>query len=122
MGFGRRGGAADRGQNILLDPFERPAVIDWEYAQWGDPARDLAIVTRGVRQPFQIDGGLNRLLAAYRAYGGADVEVADVRFYELCLALGWMRDAANGKSRHETTDQAAARVARSLRWAKEGDR
>jgi len=29
-------------------------VINWEYATRGDPAYDLAIVTRGVEQPFQI--------------------------------------------------------------------
>jgi hypothetical protein len=40
------------------------------------PAYDLAIVTRGVRQPFQIGGGLGRLLDAYAAAGGASVSAA----------------------------------------------
>ncbi|PYO55704.1 MAG: hypothetical protein DMD83_18255, partial [Candidatus Rokuibacteriota bacterium] len=68
-------------------------VIDWEYSTLGDPAYDLAIVTRGVRRPFQIDGGLERLLEAYAAAGGANVSVAQVRIHGLCLAAGWYRDA-----------------------------
>ena len=45
-------------QNLLLaiedDSVGDPeiAVIDWECAQIGDAAYDLAIVTRGVRRPF----------------------------------------------------------------------
>ncbi len=50
------------GQNILLplpdEPDLRPGIIDWEFALRGDPAMDLAVVTRGVRRPFQIDKGL----------------------------------------------------------------
>jgi aminoglycoside phosphotransferase len=53
------------GQNILLHPREALGLIDWERAQLGDPAYDLAIVTRGARQPFQIAGGLDRLLESY---------------------------------------------------------
>ncbi len=50
------------GQNILLLAGASEAVIDWEYARVGDPAYDLAIVTRGVRRPFQVVGGDERLL------------------------------------------------------------
>lgn len=37
------------GHNIVIDPTEPEpfAVVDWEYAIRGDPAHDLAIVTRG---------------------------------------------------------------------------
>jgi hypothetical protein len=45
------------GQNILLSVDSPRHVIDWEYARTGDPAYDLAIVTRGVKRPFQIDRG-----------------------------------------------------------------
>jgi aminoglycoside phosphotransferase (APT) family kinase protein len=81
------------GQNILLEPGEAPAIIDWEYCAIGDPAYDLAIVTRGVRRPFQIDRGMDRLLDAYRSGGGAPVAARDVHFYEVCLAAGWVCDA-----------------------------
>jgi aminoglycoside phosphotransferase (APT) family kinase protein len=81
------------GQNILLVPGEAPAVIDWEYCAIGDPAYDLAIVTRGVRRPFQIERGMDRLLDAYRSGGGAPVAPRDVHFYEMCLAASWVCDA-----------------------------
>ena len=68
-------------------------MIDWEYARCGDPARDLAIVTRGARQPFQIAGGLDRLLDAYAAAGGRMVTRAHVRIHELALAGLWYREA-----------------------------
>lgn len=80
------------GQNILLSVDGPHHVIDWEYARMGDPAWDLAIVTRGARRPFQIDRGLERLLEAYREHGGRDVTADQVRVYELCLIAGWYRD------------------------------
>jgi aminoglycoside phosphotransferase (APT) family kinase protein len=80
------------GQNILLSVDGPHHVIDWEYARMGDPAWDLAIVTRGARRPFQIDRGLKRLLEAYREHGGRDVTADQVRVYELCLIAGLYRD------------------------------
>jgi aminoglycoside phosphotransferase (APT) family kinase protein len=105
------------GQNILLSPETPPAVMDWEYATLGDPAYDLAIVTRGVRQPFQVAGGLERLLEAYAAAGGAPVTVRDVRFHEICLAAGWYRDALAGEGA-DPPDQARQRLLGILRRAK----
>lgn len=85
------------GQNILLSPPDpRPWLIDWEFALRGDPAYDLAIVTRGVRQPFQVADGFERLLAAYRARSTREVRANEVRFHELSLLLGFAR-AAKGK-------------------------
>jgi len=86
------------GQNILLDPGAAPAVIDWEYARLGDPAYDLAIVTRGVKQPFQLDRGLDRLLDAYHRHGGsASITKDHVRLHELCLLAHFYRDALAGQ-------------------------
>jgi len=88
------------GQNILLGLGEPPVVIDWESAMRGDPAYDLAIVTRGVRQPFQIGGGLDELLDAYAAHGGRAVTREHVRLHELCLFAGWYREALAGRGAH----------------------
>ena len=86
------------GQNILL-AFEGPHhVIDWEYALRGDPAYDLAIVTRGAKQPFQIAGGLAKLLEAYEAHGGRGVLPEHVRIYELCMTAFAYREALAGRS------------------------
>lgn len=103
------------GQNILLRPDEPTGVIDWEYSTLGDPAYDLAVVTRGVRRPFQIDGGLERLLDVYAAAGGANVSAAQVRVHELCLAANWYREALAGRA--EPPDEALARFRAILRRA-----
>jgi len=102
------------GQNILLGAWDegrrrRPdtsnaqsevdnglAVIDWEYAMLGDPAYDLAIVTRGSKKPFAIDRGLDLLLEVYAKFGKRLIAAHEVHFYELCLVARWDRDALVG--------------------------
>ncbi|MDQ3033423.1 MAG: aminoglycoside phosphotransferase family protein [Myxococcota bacterium] len=86
------------GQNILLSLDGPHHVIDWEYALRGDPAYDLAIVTRGAKRPFQIAGGLARLLDAYEAHGGRRVAPEQVRIHEIGpIALAY-REAVAGRS------------------------
>lgn len=111
------------GQNILIDPMEpRPyATIDWACARMGDPAYDLAIVTRGVRRPFQIDGGLHRLLEAYGAAYGCQSRVTreHVRIHELCMAADWCREAmaSTGPAHAENIADAIALLRRVLNMA-----
>ena len=87
------------GQNIVLaiDLFstdeEPPGLIDWESCLNGDPAYDLAIITRGVRRPFQMADGMRRLLDAYGEFRGVEVLEEEVRLHELCLAASWYRDS-----------------------------
>jgi aminoglycoside phosphotransferase (APT) family kinase protein len=76
------------GQNILLAPGETLGLIDWEWAQLGDPAYDLSIVTRGARRPFQVDGGLDRLLESYAARS-SEIKKEHVHLYELCMIARW---------------------------------
>ena len=81
-----------RPQNVLLDlETRRLGVIDWEYAKIGDPAYDLAIVTRGNRKLLGIAWGLRRLVGAYLEAGGAAIELTDIVIWELLLALRWLR-------------------------------
>lgn len=75
---------------------EKLGVLDWEAALLGDPAYDLAIVTRGVRRPFQTSGGLEELLEAYARRGGRPIERAEVHLHELALAAGFYRQAVEG--------------------------
>ena len=84
------------GQNILLAPDAPPTVIDWEHARRGDPAYDIAIVTRGVKHPFQVQQGRERLLEEYHGNGGAPVTLGQVALHELCLVAGWYRDSLAG--------------------------
>lgn len=71
------------GQNVFLGIDETVGVIDWERAEVGDPAYDLAVVTRGARKPFQHPNGLARLLEEYAAAGGRTFAPSRVWFYEL---------------------------------------
>lgn len=82
------------------EPSRPVAVIDWEYCRVGDPAYDLAIVTRGARRPFQMADGLDRLLGDYREAGGAPVTRADIHVHELCLIGGYYRDSLRGEHPH----------------------
>jgi aminoglycoside phosphotransferase (APT) family kinase protein len=107
------------GQNLLLWPGESPGVIDWEYASLGDPAYDLAIVTRGVRRPFQTADGLDRLLEAYAEAGGRALTKPDVYFHEIWLAAGWYREALAGTT-SEPPDQAHRRLFAILERAEAG--
>jgi aminoglycoside phosphotransferase len=77
------------GQNILCTLDQELFVIDWEYAFIGDPAYELAIVTRGVKRPFQVERGLERLLDSYLSSGGQEISKKDIYLYELLLCLGW---------------------------------
>ena len=81
-------------QNLLWD-FEkgRLSILDWEFAQIGDPAYDLAIVTRGNRKLFGLANGLTKLVDAYRQAGGTEVTKTDVTCHELIMVLRWLGQA-----------------------------
>jgi len=77
----------------------KTAVIDWEFAEIGDPACDLAIVTRGDRKLMGINNGLRRLVDCYRDAGGIELSLADVRIHELLLLLKRLWDSDQGHHR-----------------------
>lgn len=81
------------------------AVIDWAEARAGDPAFDLAIVTRGARKPFGTPDGLRRLLEAYNALARAPLSTRRVQLYELILVAGFyvavVRDYGKGSPHAE---------------------
>lgn len=94
------------GQNVHLGFDGPPGVIDWEHAAIGDPAYDLAVVTRGVRRPFQLADGLERLLEAYSAAHGRPLSRSRVAYFELGIlasqferALDEDGDVADAESR-----------------------
>lgn len=69
------------------------AVVDWEMAQIGDLAYDLAIVSRGNRKILGVNNGLEVLLDKYAKLGGRKISLADVRVHELLLILHWLEEA-----------------------------
>lgn len=104
------------GQNILLDLDGPPAVVDWECAMRGDPARDLALVTRGVRRPFGIPTGMRELLEAYAERADDEVTERQVRFHEIELHVGWYRLALAGEPDAPALDSVLGRLRNLVRW------
>jgi len=68
-------------------------IVDWEMACIGDPAYDLAIVSRGNRNVHGVKQGLKVLVEEYLAFGGRPISVTDVRVHELLLVLHWLEEA-----------------------------
>jgi aminoglycoside phosphotransferase (APT) family kinase protein len=68
-------------------------VVDWEMARVGDPAYDLAIVSRGDRKVLGVKDGLKVLIEDYLEFGGQPISLADVRLHELLLVLHWLEEA-----------------------------
>jgi aminoglycoside phosphotransferase (APT) family kinase protein len=97
----------------------------WEFATIGDPAYDLAIVTRGDRKLMGINNGLNILLDNYRKAGGAELSAVDVHIHELLLFLNWLWDSAetekNGQHRGHGPDHYAQRTESLLRRAEKSN-
>jgi aminoglycoside phosphotransferase (APT) family kinase protein len=93
-------------QNIICYEIKdewRVALIDWEFAEIGDPAYDLAIVTRGDRKLMGINNGLELLLGAYRQADGIELSVTDVRIHELILLLNWLWDSTERHRKGKTS-------------------
>lgn len=81
--------------NFLVEDGRLVAVLDWEFAGWGDPHEDIgwfcAECWRG-NAPTLEAGGLGERGAFYDAYvaaGGARPEPARVRFWEIFAHLRW---------------------------------
>lgn len=81
--------------NFLVENDRLIAVLDWEFAGWGDPHEDLgwfcAQCWRG-EAPDREAGGLGARDAFYRAYiaaGGQTPDPERVRFWEVFAHLRW---------------------------------
>lgn len=103
------------GQNILLSSEAPPALLDWEHAQLGDPAYDLAVVTRGTRRPFQAQDGMVRLLDGYASTAGTAITEPAVRIHELCLLASWYREARPSRATDGTADNILRQLTNLLR-------
>ena len=68
-------------------------IVDWEMACIGDPAYDLAIVSRGNRNVHGVKEGVEILVEEYLTLGGRPIELTDVRVHELLLILRWLEES-----------------------------
>jgi len=88
-------------QNLLADDYEagKIAVVDWQEAKIGDPAYDLAVVTRGAGRPLGVRRGLERLVEVYNELAEQEVPAYAVVVYELLFHLDWLADAVKRRAR-----------------------
>jgi Phosphotransferase enzyme family/Domain of unknown function (DUF6285) len=80
--------------NLIVGPDGLRAVIDWELTHLGNPAEDLGWLCVkawrfGAAAPAAGLGSREELLAAYRAAGGADIGVDELRWWETLGTLRW---------------------------------
>jgi aminoglycoside phosphotransferase (APT) family kinase protein len=80
--------------NLIVGPDGLRAVIDWELVHVGNPAEDLGWLCVkawrfGVSAPVAGLGTREQLLSAYRAAGGADISLDELRWWEILGTLRW---------------------------------
>lgn len=81
--------------NYIADAKGLAAVLDWELAHLGNPARDLGWLCvnswrfGGIDKPVGGFGERADLLAAYAAAGGAPVSMDELLFWEVFGTLRW---------------------------------
>ncbi len=92
--------------NYMVDAAGLTAVLDWEFAGWGDPAQDLgwfcAACWRFGRPDLEA-GGIGSRAAFYRGYraaGGRAIEPARIAYWEVMAHLRWAVIALEQGARH----------------------
>jgi aminoglycoside phosphotransferase (APT) family kinase protein len=84
-----------RNGNMIIDSTGVRAVLDWELAHFGDPMEDLGWMCVGSWRFGQIDrpvggfGPRGEMFAGYHAAGGAAVDPARVRWWEVLGSFSW---------------------------------
>lgn len=85
--------------NFLVEPEGLSAILDWEFAHWGDPVEDLGWLCgrdwRFGREDLAAGGIATReqLLSDYLAAGGAPVDRGRLRFWEVYGDARWAAGA-----------------------------
>ena len=82
------------------------AVLDWEFAGWGDPHEDLGWFTARCWRFGQVAleaggiGPMDAFLAGYGSEAGWQPDPARVRFWQLGATIRWAVIAADQAARH----------------------
>lgn len=106
--------------NYLVDEKGLTAILDWEFAGWGDPMADLgwfcAECWRFGRTHLEA-GGIAPREAFYHGYeaGGGRVHDAAVRYWELVAHLRWAVIALEQGERHASGRQRSLELALTAR-------
>ena len=102
--------------NYMVDGDGLTAILDWEFAGWGEPMADLgwfcAECWRFGRPDLEA-GGIGSRAAFYHGYeaGGGRVDDAAVRYWELVAHLRWAVIALQQGERHHSGQQRSLELA-----------
>jgi aminoglycoside phosphotransferase (APT) family kinase protein len=103
--------------NLMLDASGVTAVLDWEFAAWGDGHADLGWFCAkcwrfgNVAQEAGGIGPRADLYAGYEAEAGAPVDDARVRWWELAATIRWAVIAADQAQRHLSGEERSLELA-----------
>ena len=92
--------------NTMQEDGRITAVLDWEFADWGDPYEDLGWFTARCWRFGQVAleaggiGPLDAFLDGYAAEAGWRPEGSRVRFWQLGATIRWAVIAADQAARH----------------------
>lgn len=106
--------------NYLVDTHGLTAILDWEFADWGDPMADLgwfcAVCWRFGRPDLEA-GGIAPRSAFYAGYesSGGRIDEAAVRYWEIVAHLRWAVIALEQGHRHVTGRQPSLELALTAR-------
>ena len=111
--------------NYLLDEAGLTAILDWEFAGWGDPMADLGWFTARCwrfGRPDREAGGIGSRDAFYRGYraeSGRQIDAAAVAFWEVMAHIRWAVIALQQGRRHWSGEEASLELALTGRMAAE---
>ena len=113
--------------NYMVDEGGLTAILDWEFAGWGDPAQDLgwfcAACWRFGRPELEA-GGIAPRADFYRGYteAGGRIEPERVAYWEVMAHLRWAVIALEQGYRHVSGREASLELALTGRMAAELER
>jgi aminoglycoside phosphotransferase (APT) family kinase protein len=114
--------------NYLVDAQGLTAILDWEFAGWGDPMADLgwftALCWRFSRPDLEAGGiGMRAdFYAGYAASAGHEPDDDVVRFWEIVAHLRWAVIALEQGFRHISGEERSLELALTGRMAAELER
>jgi aminoglycoside phosphotransferase (APT) family kinase protein len=103
--------------NLMLDASGVTAVLDWEFAAWGDPHADLGwLCARCWRfgNNAQEAGGIGpreAFYAGYEAEAGTKLDRARIPWWELMAHIRWAVIAADQAMRHISGEERSLELA-----------
>lgn len=103
--------------NYLVHEGHLAAVLDWEFAGWGDPVEDIGwFFARCWRfgQAARVAGGIGpaqAFLDGYASAGGREVTIEQTRYWQVMAHIRWSVIALQQAERHRSGAQSSLELA-----------